>query len=322
MVNQFKGNLASATNDHRIRAIDSFRGVTVIFMVFFTMILPLSDSLPWPLIHGVPGTIRPGDFVLSMFLFASGMSIVYFDRKRKTSKTYVLDIIERFGKFILIWFFLSPLSAGEFLGMDEIMLNLLLFIPTLLLIKFSDNELAITGLAIFILYGLLQLADVLPDFTVHYLGGYAGAIFYLPVMLAGVIAGRNIDKIKNYLLPIAILSILLLFIFPPYKNLVTPSFMAFSILISLIGFKLSEKLDIREIEYLGRDPIRYWVLMFVVLAMPLLLIVDRMGLDLPLQMDWQTATALTLAGVVALYIISKIFDWFMAFVKEIEIVEG
>ncbi|MFH1785021.1 MAG: heparan-alpha-glucosaminide N-acetyltransferase domain-containing protein [Candidatus Micrarchaeota archaeon] len=300
----------------RIKAIDTFRGLSILLMVFFTIILGLCSSLPWLLTHNVPGTLRPGDFVLPMFLFASGMSLVYFDKKKSKNKDYILDIIERIGKLVMIWFFLSPISSGEFLGMDEIMLNVLLFMPTLLLIKFSNKEIIIAGLSVFLLYFALQVVGFLPDFNANYLGGYGAAIFYLPVMLAGVIAGREIENIDKYITPLILFSVIMLILIPPYKLMVTPSFIILSILVSLLFFKLSKKIDIKEIEYLGKDPIRYWVLMFVVLGLPLLMYADGLDIGLPLKLDWLTAIGLTIVGMVILYMLSKILDIVISITKK------
>ncbi|VVC03737.1 Uncharacterised protein [Candidatus Bilamarchaeum dharawalense] len=306
----------------RIRAIDNFRGLTIVLMVFFTMLLVLSNSLPWLLTHNVSGGLRPGDFVLPMFLFASGMSLVYFEKKRGKTKGYLLDIIERVGKLAILWFFLSPFSAGEFLGMDEIMLNLLLFVPTILLIRFSDKEIVLAGLVIFMLYLILHATDSLPDLTTHYLGGYGGAIFYLPVMLAGVVAGRNIHEIKKYILPSLLLSMLMLLTIPPFKLAVTPSFMALSISLALIVFELCKKITFEQLEYLGRTPIRYWVLMFVLLGAPLVFYASSTKTSLPLEFDWPVAILIAVCEMVLLYLVSKLIDWFLVFVKKIEIVRG
>ena len=52
-------------------------------MVFFTVTLRLSSDLPDPLRHNVWGSLHLGDFVLPMFLFASGLSLAYFLQKRE-----------------------------------------------------------------------------------------------------------------------------------------------------------------------------------------------------------------------------------------------
>ncbi len=78
----------------RIRSIDVFRGISILLMVFFTLILRLSDSLPVLIIHNVRESIHLGDFVLPMFLFASGISLVFFAKKRKKLKSHVLDILK------------------------------------------------------------------------------------------------------------------------------------------------------------------------------------------------------------------------------------
>jgi len=177
----------------RIHSIDVFRGISILLMVFFTLILRLSDSLPDLIVHNVRESLHIGDFVLPMFLFASGISLVFFMKKRKDLETTILDIVGRFGKFVMISLFISSFSAGELFGMDELMLSAVLFLPVVLLIRFSDKVLAGVGIGVFTLYFALQAFALLPDFALHYLGGYPAAIFYLPVMLAGAIVGKNLD---------------------------------------------------------------------------------------------------------------------------------
>ena len=306
-------------NFMRIKAIDTFRGLSIVLMVFFTIISVLSNSLPWLLTHNIAGTLRPGDFVLPMFLFASGMSLVFFQKKREKLKRnqYFLDVIERFGKFVLIWFFLSPFSAGEFLGIDEVMLCCLLFLTTVVLIRFTDNEIIIAALLIFGVYFVLQAFGVLPDFTQHYLGGFGAAIFYLPVMLAGVLAGRNVNGTKGMVLPVLVLAGLLVVLVPPYKSIASPSFMALSVLVSLVIFDLCKQIKFEPLEYLGRTPIRYWVLMYVLIGIPIVLYASIT--KILLELDWPVATVSALSVMVILYAVSKIFDM----IKErIQIVPG
>ncbi|MFH1520170.1 MAG: heparan-alpha-glucosaminide N-acetyltransferase domain-containing protein, partial [Candidatus Micrarchaeota archaeon] len=301
----------------RVAAIDMFRGLSIVLMVVFTVILVLSNILPWPLTHNVPGTLRPGDFVFPMFIFASGMSLVFFDQKRKKLKRnqYILDVIERFGKLVLIWFFLSPFSAGRFLGVDEILVIALLMIPSLLLVKFSEKKIAIVALSVFILYFVLSAWNSLPYFNEDYLGGYGAVIFYLPVMLAGVITGKNIKETKKLIVPVVIISLLLLLFIQPYKNIVSPSFMALSVLVSLVLFECCKKIKFEPLEYLGKKPIRYWVLMFLVIGIPIVFYAGYSEKTLPLDFDWPVATIIVCFEVVVLYLISKLLDKIQEFIK-------
>src|SRR5512143_3645043 len=123
----------------RIEAIDRFRGLAIVLMVFFSLTLALSDSLPEAIRHNVPGSLHLGDFVLPMFLFASGMSLFFFVQKKGKGKHFVLDLMERFGLLAMIWLFLAPFSGGGFLEMDELMLSLLLSVPTILMASWRED---------------------------------------------------------------------------------------------------------------------------------------------------------------------------------------
>jgi hypothetical protein len=291
----------------RIRSIDVFRGISILLMVFFTLIIRLSNSLPDLIAHNVRESIHLGDFVLPLFLFASGISLVFFAKKRKKLKSQVLDILERFGKFVLISIFLSSFSAGELMGMDEVMLSAVLFLPVVFLVRFSDKVLAGIGIGVFALYFILQSAMLLPDFTLHYLGGYSAAIFYLPVMLAGAIAGKNLDKIKEMFVISIIISIVLLAITSPHKMSLGPSFMALSISVSLLAFILVQKTRNEILEYLGKKPIRYWVLMFAVLIVPLDLYALSIGEE-RVSIWWFDAVLASLMAMVLLFFVSKAID--------------
>ncbi|MBD3210104.1 DUF1624 domain-containing protein [Candidatus Micrarchaeota archaeon] len=294
----------------RIRAIDTFRGLSIVLMVFFTLTLRLSDSLPDALVHNAEESLHIGDFVLPMFLFASGMSMVFFARKRSRMKKseYALDALERFGKLVLISVFLTPFSAGGFLHMDEVMLNAVLFLPAIILLGFSEVALAAVAVASVLLYLGLQNFAMLPDFTEYYLGGYPAAAFYLPVMLAGAIAGRNLEHLEKILGAALIAAVLLLFVVPPHKMSASPSFMALSVVFSLAVFSLVKNFKSGSLEYLGRKPIRYWVLMFAVLLIPLGIYAEVAGWGAPLHLGWPLAVVVSLLCLPILFLLSKALD--------------
>jgi hypothetical protein len=301
----------------RVRAIDVFRGLSIVLMVFFSIICRLSDSLPGPLEHNVENSLHVGDFVLPMFLFASGMSLVFYARKRKKKKSgYMLDILERFGKLVGIAILLSPFSAGGWFEMDEVMLSALLFIPTIILLGFSEVFIFAAALFVFLLYLALQSMHLLPDFTAHYLGGYAAAVFYLPVMLGGVLAAKKIDEIEKLLVIAVLVSFILLVVVPPYKMEATPSFMALSVAFSLAVFAIVKNVNSGFLEYLGRKPFRYWVLMFVVLIVPIVFYAIFTGSSIPLGFGWGTVLAVTIASLFLLYLISVGMDFLASEFKE------
>jgi len=186
----------------------------------------------------------------------------------------------------------------------------LLFIPSLALVRFDEKIIAAFALAPIIAYLALFYALSLPDFSGHYLGGFGAAPFYLPIMLAGVITGKRIDD-TGALLPLSaiavIIAIILALLVPPYKALASPSFMALSIFASLALFSLLRKVESEPLEYLGRDPLRFWILMFLALIIPLgfyffMTKTDNLGLD------WPAALALSAGAVLALYALSKAID--------------
>jgi hypothetical protein len=306
----------------RIRAIDAFRGLSIMLMVFFTLMARLSFP-PDPLQHNVPDAIHVGDFVLPMFLFASGMSLVFFRKRRQgvDRKNYALDIVERFGALVLISFLLSPFSAGGFFGMDEVMLNALLFLPCVLMLALPDMAIAAAMLGVAALYVALGASHALPDFNAAYLGGYPAALFYLPVMLGGVLAGRRIAEGKEYVTLVAAFAaatIALLAILPPWKMSASPSFMFFSMALPLVFYYIidwstkkagwTDGTKSGVVEYVGRKPIRYWVLMFVLVVIPVDLYALYARVGEPLGVDWRVAAVFSLLCLPLFWLASRGID--------------
>jgi hypothetical protein len=248
-----------------------------------------------------------------MFLFASGMSLVFFDEKRRKKELpgYLLDLAERTGALMLVWIFLSPFSAGGAFGMDEIALSAMLFLASLLLMMLSEASVIIAAIAIPVAYLALMQMNMLPDFSLSYLGGFVAAPFYLPVMLAGVVAARRMDRISALLLASLALALVLAMLVAPYKTVASPSFMALSVSVSLAGFWLCRRFRNTWLEYLGRQPLRYWVLMYLVLIIPFELTAFAAGMELPLALGWPAAIVLAVACVPFLFLVSKAMDWAM-----------
>lgn len=299
----------------RVRSIDLFRGLAIALMVFFTVTYWMSAWIPDFLKHNEPGSLHIGDFVLPMFLFASGMSLVFFKEKRGRRKDYWLDIIERFGKLVLISVILSVFSSGVPLGMDEVMLSALLFIVTVVLMELPEAVMIVVSVALPIVYIILMSMRSLPDFSLAYLGGYPVVPFYLPVMLAGVMIGRRIEPERDdrgiaLILSAAIAAfIVLALMVPPYKMEASPSFMALSIAVSIILFEAVKGIRDERLEYIGKRPIRYWVTMFVLVLIPLALVAFTKNLALPLQIfsAWEAVLA-AIVCIPLLYLVSKALD--------------
>lgn len=307
----------------RIPAIDIFRGISVVLMVFFSLMAKLSNSLPYLLKHGIPREFYVGDMVLPMFLFASGISIYFFVNKRKGNKwPLLLDSIGRLGKFFLVSALLSIFSAGQFLGMDEIMLNAILFLLALMLINIPSFWYLFISISIFFSYLFIQTIGIINIFDSAYLGGYNGAIFYLPVMLSGLAIARYINKnellemngIKKFLVIVIVLFLLFLFLTPLDKSRVSPSFMLVSILASSIIFVTIMRNNkqysniLQVFEYLGQRSLRYWVLMFIFFIIPHGFCFIAKACPLAFSFSWPEAIIISLLFLVLFAVISHIMD--------------
>ncbi len=293
----------------RLPEIDRFRGLAVVLMVFFTLTKLLSAGLPDLIDHNIPLSLHLGDFVLPMFLFASGMSLFFFVQKRGKEPHFMLDLVERTGLLLMVWFLISPLSGGGLLQMDEVMLSVLLSIPTIALALAPESSVAAVAISMVVLYLALQWTGMLPDFSAHYLGGYPAAPFYLPVMLCGALSARRLDRLWTVFVPVLAAAAILLLLTPPYKLDASPSFMALSVLFSLIVFTVVKRLRSGWLEYLGTRPIRYWMLMWIVVIVPLAFFVLSRKEDFPLQYGWMAAVAGAFLSLFVIYAASLAVDW-------------
>ncbi len=260
-------------NDYsRDRQLDMLRGLAVVGMFFYSVIASLARQLPPVLEHNIPGKLRIGDFVLSLFLFSSGMSLAILRNRYDSLWAVSLwrSVGRRLGMMLFASAFITPFSTGTFGGMDEVMLNATLTIPTLLLARGS----VIITAGLFTCLSALYYA--LPQFGITviqsnvYLGGYQGAVFFLPVLTAGATLRNSWrDRARRHAIMWGVVSIALYALSgTPDKLVLTPSYIALSCFVStsilwaLGYFALVNNV----IEYFGRYSLRMWCLMFVLIA--------------------------------------------------------
>jgi len=307
----------------RYQPIDAYRGLAILGMVFFTVTLRLSSNLPDLLRHNVWGSVHLGDFILPMFLFASGLSLAYYlqGTENENKNSFLRSVSGRFGKLALVGISLSIFSAYGFLEMDEVMLCALLFIACVALSKL--NWKIILGIVFLInlsYFALMQLNQE-AIFIGHYLGGYPAAVYYLPVMLTGLVIGKG--TISNGLWcksdKIIIAMTFVFFIFflvfiPLNKMAATPSFILLSILFSFIVFAVIEKIisnlfSLKILEYIGRKPLRYWLMMYIVFLIPLWFYVELFGQTFPLNITWYISIIISAGLMIFLYMVSYLVEY-------------
>jgi len=288
-------------------------------MVFFTLV-NLYSALPDPLDHNIPGTFHLGDLVLPMFLFSSGMSLQFFRIKHEANggTLFLLDSVGRLGRLVMISIFISPLASGAVLGMDEVMLSAILSVPTIMLAGASWMAILAAALASLLWSPLAPLIGIAIDPSARYLGGYAAAPAYLFVMLAGLSCGRRLWEGKGLMtvfVPLSVLALALSLLLPVDKMHASPAFMAIASAASLGLYMALDKLGGRGLpwiydilEYLGRRPIRYWVLMFVLFFTPALVWIALNGNQRPFGEDWVAGSVAAIASLFAMYLAARALD--------------
>ena len=307
---------------NRYQPIDAFRGLAILGMVFFTVTLRLSKDLPDVIRHNVWGSVHLGDFILPMFLFASGLSLAFFLQKMEKKKKNVIlkKTFLRFGKLALIGIFLSFFSAYGFLEMDEVMLSSILFITCVALSKINWKIIIVIIFIINFSYIILIHNDLTNIFIGHYLGGYPAAIYYLPVMLTGLLIGKGIiseqlwsgrNQVVFWTTFVFFLTFLIFI--PLNKMTATPSFIMLSILFSFAIFAIVEQIvnngfNFKRLEYIGKKPIRYWLIMYFIFIIPLWFYIEFFNNNISFQ--WYIGLLFSILLIVTFYIISITFNHF------------
>jgi hypothetical protein len=141
-------------------------------------------------------------------------------------------------------------------------------------------------------------------------------------MLVGMILGEGIRTeglacLRNLITIMLVLIFLLLsWAFVPIDKLsVSPAFMMFSLLACFVLFLVVDAVvralkSLGEIEYLGRKPLRYWIMMYIFFLIPLILYAEHAGWTFPLDMAWPLGVLMSLCAVLILWLASQGIDHF------------
>ena len=108
--------------------------------------------------------------------------------------------------------------------------------------------------------------------------------------------------------------LIFMFLTPLNKTTATPSFIMLSILFSYFVFILLDILmrsieSLGEIEYIGKKPIRYWLMMYIIFIIPLTIYAQYSKKSIPLQVHWLNSIIISLSLLFLLWAISKIIDY-------------
>ena len=306
----------------RNHSIDAYRGIAIIGMIFFTLLLRLSTTLPDLLRHNVWGAVHVGDFILPMFLFASGFSLAYYCKKEEFEKRkrFVHAVMRRFMLLAFVGVSLSYFSAYGFLEMDEVMLNALLFIGCVVLYRFSWKAILGIIFAINLSYVLLLHLNYETIFIGHYLGGYPAAVYYLPVMLLGLSIGKNNIskglwcKENNISIGIIFVFFLVFSVLVPFNKMTaSTSFMMLAILFSYSSYIIIDGWHtyyspLNWLQRIGRKPLQCWVLMYMVVLVPLSIYSGLSSQSTSLSIQWYYVVGISVLVMMVFYGIARIFE--------------
>lgn len=267
----------------RNSTLDLFKGVSVLLMILFTLGNFLSPGSKL-FSHNIFGYIYPGDFILGLFVFASGASTIYFNTNREKEKrlTIYLDLFERFLKLFLVSFLATPLISGTY-ALDEVLINAIVFSVVFITIDlFSIFSLYLLIFILIILYFAL-LPDLYSFFGPQfYLGGYPSIIFYLICGAFGALFSHcfsfDLSSKIRYFFFLFSLSIISLF-FIPMKLISSPSYMILSALfatilylfLNLFFLPFKNNFILKNLIYLGSKSLRVWLMMIFLFLLPALI---------------------------------------------------
>jgi hypothetical protein len=293
--------------------LDLVRGVAVSGMFFFSFVGTLSDSLPSLLIHNVPGRLLVGDFVLSLFLFCSGISLAMM--LKRYGSLYSLELWRklstRLSQMLLVSLFITPFSAGAILGMDEMMLNAVLTLPALLVISLGSWSIWSGLVLIWLSHTLLVMGGVVPSLPAKYLGGYALSVFWLPIILGGAIVWPLSERElgRQFGLWAGLLVMALVFCGAPDKLSLSASFGVLSVFVGVFLLFIFRRYTARcrWLEYFGSKPLRMWFLMFVLLG-PIRLYAENVHKRPVLSRSTFEAVLISITWMACCYWLSKGWD--------------
>jgi hypothetical protein len=314
---QAAGNMSASTSSSRIGSrdtqLDLLRGVAVAGMFFFSFVATISDSLPAVLTHNVPGKLLVGDFVLSLFLFCSGVSLALVCSRYTTVWTQKVwrKLIVRILQMVAVSVFITPFSTSSVLGMDEMMLNAALTLPAFLVIACGRAWVVLCAVGIWVLRDLLVGIGVVPALPTVYLGGYPLAVFWLPIMLGGALVWSRTEReiARQLLMWTALLVVAVVLSGLPDKMALTPSFGVLSVCVALVTLLVFRRHGVRchWLEYFGSKPLRMWCLMFALLG-PVRLYAEVVHERRVLSLSPLTAIVASLAWMGCCYLLSRAWD--------------
>ena len=100
---------------------------------------------------------------------------------------------------------------------------------------------------------------------------------------------------------------------PLTKIPASPPYIMLSILLSFLVFAVMTKVVpnvsfSRGLEHIGRTPLRYWLMMYIVFIIPAIFYIESSGQNFPLHIHWPIGIALSLGLMILLWGISHIID--------------
>ncbi|MEM4348081.1 MAG: hypothetical protein QXN37_00745 [Candidatus Anstonellaceae archaeon] len=268
----------------RISAIDHLRGIFICLAIIFSLWHSLCTPDPsYSLFfHLIPQKFQPGDLIFPVFLFSSGASLWLYLHKLKQSNGRLVTAEKKYLNLLLIGIFFAGVKLFLVFP-DEVTIIALLGLISIN-IFWSFGFFGIYIVAAILSISLLLLWLLFPSIPLSYsfrmLGGELGFAYFAIIYLVGfVISGfafpsstsnfESVKKLSYSLLALAFISFFFSLLWPIDRTSLSPSFLAFSLSVSIFILTLLVLLcDIFDVKFgffelLGQNSIWGWGLISI-----------------------------------------------------------
>jgi len=87
-----------------------------------------------------------------------------------------------------------------------------------------------------------------------------------------------------------------------------------SVLFSFFIFLVIERIvsifhSLKRLEYIGRKPLRYWLMMYIIFLIPLWFYIDLTEQTFPLNIEWYIGILISIGLLILFYILTHLIEY-------------